>query len=84
MSKYVTELITDIKNSPNSWTRYRNDGIQKGNIQIFNLGGKPIFSVIMVWINGKDTPTTYIDCWRLEVAVRNWFKTVSLDKLSEL
>lgn len=84
MSKYIDELISDIKNNPTTWKRYKDDGIQKGPVKIRNLGGKPILSVIMVWINGQDTPMTYRDRWRTEVAVRNWFKIVDLNKLTEL
>lgn len=84
MSKYIDELIADIKGSPNTWKRYKSDGIQKGQVQIFNLGNPPMFSVITVCINGYDTRRTYTDAWRLEAAVRNWFKIISLEKLSEI
>jgi hypothetical protein len=84
MSKYIDELIADINGNPSSWKRYKDDGIQKGHIHIYNLGGKPIFSVIEVKINGYETPMTYVDKWRTESAVRRWFKVVNLNKLSEI
>jgi hypothetical protein len=82
MSKFVDDIIKDIKQTPTKWDRYRGDGIRKGFLIISPIGGGPLFSVIQVEFEGVDMPLTYIDRWRLEVAVRKWFKKVDLEHLN--
>ena len=81
MSKYVNELIEDIKTNPTSWRDFKGCGIQKDNIIIYNYGNSKYLSVICVSINSEDMPTSYIDLWRLEVTIKNWYRNISLNTL---
>lgn len=82
MSKFVDEIIKDLKENPHTFKDYHGIGVQKGNIIVYNYGNTPLLSVISVSINKKDIPTSYMDNWRLEVAVKNWYRTVSLSVLA--
>ena len=81
MSKYVSELIKDIKDNPTSWVDYHGEGIQKGDVIIYNYGNTRFLSVISILIKEKDIPATYIDLWRLEVTIKNWYKIIGLKNL---
>ena len=81
MSKYVSELIKDIKDNPTSWVDYHGEGIQKGDVIIYNYGNTRFLSVIRILIKEKDIPATYIDLWRLEVTIKNWYKIIGLKNL---
>ena len=81
MSKYINELIEDIKTNPTHWRDYKGSGIQKDNIIIYNYGNGRYFSIIRVSINSEEMPTSYGDLWRLEVAIKNWYRNISLDIL---
>ena len=82
MSKYVNEILTDLKENPQTFKDYCGRGVQKENVIIYNYGNTRVFSVISVSVNGKVIPTSYIDNWRLEVAIKNWYATVPLSVLS--
>ena len=82
MSKFVNEIIKDLKENPQTFKDYHGYGVQKDNVIVYNYGNTRVLSVISVSVNGKDIPTSYIDNWRLEVAIKNWYKTVPLSVLS--
>lgn len=88
MSKYVDEIIKDIKTNPQTWKRYRNDGLYKNNIIIQDCGNGSKFllgwftSIVDVFIEGKNTPKTWRDCYRLEEAFIWWMRNASLSMLS--
>ena len=81
MSQFVDEIIKSIKENPTEWKDYRGYGLEKGNIIIFGYGNTKLLSICHVKINDKVMPTTYIDCWNLEGAVGNWYKTVKLNTI---
>jgi hypothetical protein len=81
MSKFVTELIQDLKNNPTDFTDYFGMGVKKKDLVITDYGNTRLLSIIQVEINSKRIPLSYIDRWRLEGAVRKWYKTVSLNHL---
>lgn len=81
MSKYVDEILKDLNDNPTSFKDYHGQGVEKGNIIISQYGNTRVLSVINVHINGKSMPTSYIDLWRLEVAIKKWYRTVSLKVL---
>jgi hypothetical protein len=88
MSKYITEIIADVKQNPHTWHRTTEGrilgvGIRKDDISIYNYGNTMLFSVIDVEINGTRTVTTYIDRVRLERLVSWWFKSVSLKTIMQ-
>jgi len=82
MSTYVNEILKDLKDNPDTFKDYKGIGIEKGNIIVRGYGNTRSFSLIDVLINGKNIPTSYIDLWRLEGAIKNWYRTVSLEVLS--
>ena len=61
MSKYVNEILTDLKENPQTFKDYCGRGVQKENVIIYNYGNTRVFSVISVSVNGKVIPTSYID-----------------------
>jgi len=82
MSKFVNEIIKDLKENPQTFKDYQGFGVQKDNVIVYNYGNTRFLSIISVSVNGKHIPTSYIDNWRLEVAIKNWYKTVPLSVLS--
>lgn len=78
MSKFVSEIIDSIKNEPTSWKDYKGFGCQKEDIIVYGYGNTRVLSTCGVKINDKTMPLTYIDKYRLDKAVSNWYKTVSL------
>lgn len=83
MSKYVNEIIKDLKENPESFYDYKGRGLTKGNLKITGYGNTSLLSVIWLYINGKDMPITYIDKWKLESAIRNWYRSSSFSILSK-
>ena len=89
MSKYISQLIEDIKTNPNSWRDYDGRGIKKdlpiskpgSNIIIHGYGNTRLLSVIEVVINGNEIPISYIDRWKLEVTIKEWYKNINLSIL---
>lgn len=88
MSKYVDEIIKDIRTNPQTWKRYGNNGLYKENIIIQDCGnGHKLFfawftSIVDVFIELKKTPTTWRDAYRLEEAFIWWVRNASLSMLS--
>jgi len=83
MSKYVDEIIKDLKANPKSYLDYKGCGVKNDNIIIDNYGNTRLLSVIWLYINLKPMPITYMDKWRLEVAVKNWYKNASLETIKK-
>lgn len=83
MSKYINEIIEDIKTNPLKWQVIYNgmyaDGIKSGDIEIKDMGNGSIFllwhtSVIKAAVKGAIIPTTYIDRFKLEETLKWWFR----------
>jgi len=84
MSKIADELLTDIKSNPDSWRNYKGYGIQKDSIIICGYGNSALLSIIDIEINGNDIPALeYMDKYRLEKAITNWYRIVGLKTLSK-
>jgi hypothetical protein len=89
MSKFIDEILEDIRKTPESWVRYGNDGLQKGDIIISQCGnGHKFFmgwatSIVEVTINGKDSwgKTTWRDKYRAEEAFLWWMRNASVKML---
>lgn len=81
MSVFVDEIIKDLKENPTTFKDYYGEGVQKDNVKISGYGNTRLLSITNININGKDIPTTYTDNWNLEAAIKNWYKTVSLNVL---
>lgn len=85
MSQYVNEIVLSIKNDPEAWTpardHYRLDGIKNNSISVTGFGNTKPFSIIHVLVDGLEVETTYVDRWRLEGAVVNWYKTQNLESI---
>lgn len=81
MSKFVDEIIEDLKNNPETFSGYAGSGIKKGNIVVFGVGRGALLSLIQVRINIHQMPTTYWDNFRLKRAINRWYQTVSLKTL---
>ena len=84
MSRFIEEILKDLKDNPETFMDYHGNGVQKGNIKIYQYGNSRMLSRLRVYINGKDIPTSYIDRWRLEAAITKWYRSVSLDVLKVL
>tara|TARA_R110000851_G_scaffold46804_2_gene113854 strand:- start:417 stop:668 length:252 start_codon:yes stop_codon:yes gene_type:complete len=81
MSKYINEILKDLNDNPTSFKDYHGQGVVKGNIRISQFGNTRMLSIIKVCLNDKDIPTSYIDLWRMETAIKKWYRTVSLKVL---
>lgn len=82
MSKFIDEIITDIKADPDSWRDQCGNGIKKGEVIITDHGNSALLSIIDVYVNNKRITRTWRDGYRLEKAVSWWYKNVSLKTLS--
>lgn len=81
MSEFVNEILENIKNEPTTWRDYDAYGVQKGNIKIYGFGNSKLLSICSVKINGKEMPVTYMDRWRMEKIIDEWYRTVKLKTL---
>lgn len=83
MSKYIDEIIKDIRENPEQWVRHTEFGIKKGEVELSQFGNGNILSVVRIEINGKDSfhQATFVDKYRLEKAFSWWMKNASLDML---
>lgn len=84
MSKYIDEIIKDIKTNPDSWRDQQGNGIKKGDVTITGYGNTAILSCISVYVNYKEMPAKWYDNYRLERAVGWWYRNVSLATISLL
>ena len=90
MSKYIDEIVKDIRENPKSWRRMGDFGLKKDNIKLSQFGNGSRFfclwmtSIVKIEINGKDcyNQTTFIDRYRLEEAFLWWMKNASIEMLS--
>jgi hypothetical protein len=81
MSKFVDEILKDIRENKNNWIKCDNGaGIKKDNIYICQHGNTALLSVVHILINEVDMPLTYMDKWRLEKAVGWWYKNIDLQR----
>lgn len=84
MSKFVDEIIRDIKKNPQSWEDVKGSGLKKGGIELCCCCvGYRFLSVCFVEINDEEIPTTYWDKWKIETAVTWWYKNIDLKFLSK-
>lgn len=81
MSKFVNELLKDLKENPKTFRDYHGSGVAKGKITICQYGNTRVLSVTRVYIGEAHIPTSYIDNWRLEVAIKKWYATIDLATL---
>lgn len=84
-SSYITEIIKDITINAGTWKRYKDKGLQKGNIIIRNCGNGHKFlwgwstSIAEVVINGEEcTALTRSDKYRIEETFIWWMRNASL------
>lgn len=84
MSKWVSEIIKDIKDNPNTWKPNKHHGISKDNIVLTNFYNGALLSVCDIHVNGRDmyTSASYLDWYRLERAYQHWCKVVDLEVLT--
>ena len=84
MSKFVDEILEDIKTNQNSWSKNNRAehgrGIKKDNIIIAFYGNSPLLSIIDVYIDNQRMPLTYMDRWDLEKAVGWWYRNIDLER----
>jgi uncharacterized protein YdcH (DUF465 family) len=88
-SKYIQELIHDIRTRPESWSRYGENGLKKNNIKIKEFGNGTKY---MLWItsiadpviDGKSTWShlSWWDKYCLEETFIWWMRNATLDMLS--
>ncbi len=81
MSKFVDELIKDLIDQPETFRDYHGQGVVRHDVMIQGYGNTRVLSVIDVIVCEKPIPTSYVDKWRLEVAVQKWYKNASLSML---
>jgi len=83
MSKYIDDIIKDIKTNPETYSIYYSSGLKKDNIKITSFGDFRLFPIMHVYIKDISIPTSYIDNWRLGSVMKKWYKNVSLEQLKE-
>lgn len=89
MSYYIREIVEDIKNSPKTWKRYGENGLQKNGVIIKKCGnGSKYFmlwltSIAEVEVNGKGDfySTSWSDKYRIEEAFLWWMRNASVEML---
>lgn len=85
MSKYIDEIIEDLKNNPKSFKKDPGKGwgcgVKKDDLEVIGGFGIIIFPLISVYINGSSIPISYIDKIRVYVALKIWYKQIPLEIL---
>jgi hypothetical protein len=82
MSNYVKEILKDLKNNPETFQDYNGQGVQKKRLVLAGFGNTAILSIVSIFINGKSIPTSYLDRFKIEIAIRNWYRTVPLNVIT--
>lgn len=90
MSKYVDEIVQDIRINPETWKRSGSTGLEKANIIItgFNSNGiifLYLLSIVDVYINGISTfsTCTYMDKVKLQLAYNWWMRSSPLSRIEK-
>lgn len=83
MSKFVDDIITDLKENPESFVDNGGYGVTKGKIKTAFYGNSALLSLISVYINGKEMPLVYKDKYKLELAIKRWYRNISLSHLTK-
>lgn len=88
MSRYVTEIVNDVRANPDSWEYEHDlDGIHKDGISLYGHGNTKLMSISKILAKDHDSfdyshPTmSYMDCYRVESALLWWFKNCNLDQI---
>jgi hypothetical protein len=88
-SKFIQEIIHDIRTRPESWHRHGEDGLKKGNTTIKNCGNGTkyflwITSIADPVIDGKSTWShlSWRDSYCLEETFIWWMRNATVDMLS--
>ena len=90
MSKFVDEIVKDIRTNPKTWSRFLNSGLQKAETHISNCGnGSKYFflwatSIASVTIDGiriNSSQLSSVDKYKLEEAFIWWFKNADVEML---
>lgn len=81
MSKFVDEIVKDIRENPRKWRRYGERGLMAGEVVIDGLGNTKALSICDVLINGRDSyvALTWFDKYRIESACLWWMRNASLE-----
>ena len=74
MSKFVDEIIDDIKTNPKRWISVNGDGLSDGKFWIKGYGNTAILSCIDVVVNGHRVVISYCDRYRLEKTITWWYR----------
>jgi len=91
MSKFVSEVINDIKKNPESWVRQGDYELKKDNVVISRFGNGHILflgwmtSIIEVRINDKTSwgHLSWLDKIRIEECVSWWFRNATIEMLKK-
>jgi hypothetical protein len=91
MSKYVDEIIKDIRSNPETWERVKG-GLKKGSVYVYDFGnghkwfGGWFTSIVSVSIDGIETKClSWRDKYRLEEAFKWWMRNSTVEMhLSEI
>lgn len=83
MSKFVDDIIKDIETNPLNWFEYNGWGCKCGNTKVYGYGNSRFLSLAGVKINGNEMPLSYIDKWKLDIAIGKWYKSVPLSHLQQ-
>lgn len=91
MSKFVSEVINDIKKNPEHWVRHGNYAIKKDNVVVSGFGNGHILflgwitSVIQVQVNDKTSfgHLSWLDKIRMEECICWWFRNATIEMLKK-
>lgn len=87
MSKFVSEIIESLDNDPTKWTNSADDygyyNVESKDVCIKDCGHGAILSIIKVYVKNSLCTTTYVDKFRLEMAVNRWFKNATVEMLEK-
>lgn len=82
MSKYVDDILQDIKENPLAWSKAMG-GVKKDNILITGMGNTALLSIVDIHIDGQYVPASYYDLFKIERAINKWYRSVPLTHLSK-
>jgi hypothetical protein len=88
-SKFVKEIISELKNNPENFKDYRGQGVERIHgdpIRIIRYGNTRILSIIGIRFRYRElseVPLLWIDKFLLEIAVKKWYMNATSEMLSK-
>lgn len=86
MNRYITEIINDINEHPETWKVSDGSGgsLQKDDIKLTGYGNGFLLPCVCLYVKGQwNTRLGFFESSRLELAIGRWYKNATLIQLQD-